>query len=97
MRKKYHKMLLQRLAKASNASTSPMQSKSKRATLSVFSQLREAEELSDDYRSSDEEIELNQDFFREFTENSPKKALKMMVSKIQIFATRHPADRLSLF
>lgn len=62
----------------------------------MFSQLRDAEELSEDYRSSDDEIDINldQDLLKEFTQYSPCKPRKMLVSKTQDASSAHHTDHL---
>ena len=72
-------MLLSKLAKASHqgSSTNPPSGKlsysgSKRATLEVFSQLRESDEYNELYRTTEEEIGalLDKNLFREIGETS---------------------------
>ena len=73
-------MLLSRLAKASTEgqmTSNQTGSGNKRATLSVFNQLRQTEDFSEEYRTKEEEsFELDQDLFREINELSPALANK---------------------
>lgn len=70
-------MLQLRLARASNtqnlspSSGSQLSSSSKRATLEIFSKLRQAEDLSEEHRATEEEFDpmLNQNLFREIAES----------------------------
>lgn len=78
-------MLFSRLAKASTghnlapSTTNHTNSGSKRATLSVFSQLRQVEDFSEDYRATEDDInDLDQDLFREIAENSPSIPFKQV-------------------
>jgi|Transcript_20253 hypothetical protein len=75
-------MLFQKLAKASNShsqspsSGSQQSSGSKRATLEIFSQLRQADDMCEKYRATEDEIDhmLDQNLFLEIAE-SPRQAL----------------------